>query len=202
MSAPADTEASLGPPRSVRWVFRVSVVLIALVSAGFVVNAVIVGNRTTALKSLGEASVIAYSPGHRIATHDVRLRRLGGGPPVSVGGPSGRPTVVNFFASWCTACQREIRAVAAVARARKVPFVGVDTDETSPGQALALLRAAHATYPVGMGTGTFAGRYGAEGLPTTAFLNARGRIVALELGAVRRHELARLVADLAAGRPL
>lgn len=204
MSIPANSPPPGPSSRWTTWVFRLCIVLLALVSIGFVVNAVIIGSRTSETLTSSKAinDVVAFPPGRRVATTAVRLRRLGGGAPVEVGGASGHPMVVNFFASWCSVCQQEVGAVAAVARRSKVRFVGVDTDDFAPGQALRMLSNARATYPVGIGTGPLVIRYGSNHLPTTAFLNRRGEIVALEFGALRRHQLTRLVVDLTAGRRL
>ena len=42
------------------------------------------------------------------------LPRLGGGQAVTLASTRGTPTVVNFFASWCTDCQAELGAFAAL----------------------------------------------------------------------------------------
>jgi hypothetical protein len=80
-----------------------------------------------------------------------------------------------------------------------VRFVGVDTDDTDPALARSLLRQAGATYPVGIGQADLVQSYGAGNLPTTAFVDGRGRIVAIALGAVPQHQLALWVHELATG---
>lgn len=176
------------------------VVLGVLVLVGFVAYAVV--NATGKTQSLGTNSSLAlvtYAPAKQVAPPRTELQRLGGGAPVAVGGDMGRPSVVNFFASWCPACRKELASDAAVAKTGVVRFVGVDTDDTDPGEALTLLRNAHATYPVGIGHAGLAESYGTGNLPTTAFLDRSGHIVAIALGAIPRRQLATWVGELARG---
>ncbi len=181
----------------------ISVCLAVLVLVGFVVVAVrIASESSTTLASSRQSQLILYAPGKQHAPDAAALQRLGGGDSILVGGATGKPAVVNFFASWCTACQKELGAVASVARAGRVRFIGVDTDETSYKEALRLLHRAGATYPVAKGNASLAEEYGTGALPTTAFLNGRGQIVALYLGALTRKNLEYFVAALLAGKPL
>lgn len=174
-----------------------------LIGAAFVAYAVV--NASKGATTMGQnklGGIVVYPPGSEKTTTAVHLRQLGGGSPVTVGGRRSSPVVVNFFASWCTVCRQELDAVAAVARVGTVPFLGVDTDDESPKLALTLLHEAKASYPVGVGNGTLASSYGAPGLPTTAFLNRQGKIVAIYLGALTRSRLTHYVDDLVHGHRL
>lgn len=136
---------------------------------------------------------------------DFSLPRLGGGPPVRLVAFRGRPTVVNFFASWCPDCRAELGAFGAISRATRgtVNFVGVDANDTNPGLARRLLAEAGASYPVGTdpnGTVTST-KYVSTHLPVTFFLDAKGRVVGEAYGAQSRSSLRHWVAILAPGRP-
>jgi cytochrome c biogenesis protein CcmG/thiol:disulfide interchange protein DsbE len=114
------------------------------------------------------------------------------GRQVSLSQFSGKPVIVNFFASWCAPCQRETPLIARFYREMKgrVIVLGVDAnDETGP--ALRFVRAAGVGYPVGFdpNPAPVALAYGVYGLPQTFFLNARHRIVSRILGAVTMKEL-------------
>ena len=150
------------------------------------------------------ASLVTYTGSAAEKAPALDLQRLGGGQPVSLSGIGlGRqPLVVNFFASWCNACQQELKAVAGVASEKVVRFVGVDTNDTSPSTARKMLRSVGASYPVGIGGTAQADQFRAEGLPTTVFINGKGHIVAMALGAVTRSELQRWISELVTGRPL
>jgi len=114
------------------------------------------------------------------------LPRLGGGARVSLATAHGEPIMLNFFASWCTNCRREIAAVASVARQMqgKVETIGIDTSDTSTEAPEKLLEEAGATYPVGVDPeGKIAtGRYGLTGLPVTFFLSPGHTVVGVAFG--------------------
>ncbi|MDA8291770.1 MAG: TlpA disulfide reductase family protein [Actinomycetota bacterium] len=121
------------------------------------------------------------------------LPRLGGGPPVVLASFRGRPTVVNFFASWCVDCRAELSAFGSVSRSdgRLVNFVGVDTNDPNAALARALLARAGARYPVGVDpSGSVANsRYLVSALPVTLFLGSSGRVVGEVVGAQSRSDL-------------
>lgn len=113
------------------------------------------------------------------------LPRLGGGAPVTLADTAGRPTVVNFFASWCRDCQAELGAFADFARASsgRVAVVGIDANDGTGSAAQPLLAQVGADYPVGVDTrATTATAYLLTALPATFFLDAQGRIVHVALG--------------------
>ncbi|MDA8300404.1 MAG: TlpA disulfide reductase family protein [Actinomycetota bacterium] len=115
------------------------------------------------------------------------LPNLRGGRKVSLAGFAGHPVVLNFFASWCADCRAELSAFAKVSSASHgaVRFVGIDTDDASPGKARSLLAAAGDNYPVGMDrNGDVAtSRYLVQALPVTVFISADGRIAGQAFGA-------------------
>jgi cytochrome c biogenesis protein CcmG/thiol:disulfide interchange protein DsbE len=126
------------------------------------------------------------------------------GQGVSLTRLSGRPVIVNFFASWCVPCKEETPLIARFYRSEdgRVAIIGVDSSD----QASAALRFTHAagvSYPVGFdpSSGT-ASEYGVIAIPQTFFLNARHRIVRRIFGAVTNAELtagAALVSGRASG---
>ena len=134
-----------------------------------------------------------------------RLARLGGGAKVDLASFRGRPTVVNFFASWCTDCRAELRAFGQVSRAygSEVHFVGVDTNDSDPQLARRLLAAAGDRYPVGLDPrGVVASsKYSIAFLPVSVFLDAKGDVVGETYGAQTVPSLTRWMRRLDAGVP-
>jgi cytochrome c biogenesis protein CcmG/thiol:disulfide interchange protein DsbE len=121
------------------------------------------------------------------------LPPLAGSAPIdldALGRDVHHPVILNFFASWCTPCQKETPLLARTAAAEKakggpVRFVGVDVNDPS-ADALAFVEKAGIAYPVGVDQ-TFrvtSGLYGIDGLPQTFFIDADGKVVAHTLGAV------------------
>lgn len=123
---------------------------------------------------------------------DVRLDRFDGGAPVTLADLEGRPMVVNFFASWCGPCAREMPDFEEVHQQRgdEVRFVGVNIQDT-PAAALELVQRTGVTYDVVRDTSAGLFRaFGGVSMPTTVFVTADGEITevrggALTVGALR-----------------
>ncbi|MGH9300034.1 MAG: TlpA family protein disulfide reductase, partial [Acidimicrobiales bacterium] len=122
----------------------VSAVLVVAGAAFAIYAASVAGQRSTALTETSTGNLVVFAAGHQRPVQPAELPRLGGGAPIELAARGGHPMVVNFFASWCTACQRELKAVAEVAGEKRVSFYGVDTDDPNHGLALLLLRRAGA----------------------------------------------------------
>ena len=124
-----------------------------------------------------------------------QLPRLAGPGEVSMVGLRGHPVVLDFFASWCTACRGELPGMAAVARdlAGRVTFAGVDSLEN--GNGLAMARQFGITgWPLARDVGGVQASglhdaLGARGMPLTAFYSSSGRLVSVVIGAISEADL-------------
>lgn len=130
-----------------------------------------------------------------------RLAGLAGSPPVAVpgdGGGNGRGAVLLFFASWCTPCQAEIPAVAAVVERQRVshdrlagvPVLGIDgSDPTSSAESF--VRRSAVTFPVGVDAdyAVTQGQFGFNGLPEAVLVRPDGTIGGIHYGAIDRRTL-------------
>jgi cytochrome c biogenesis protein CcmG, thiol:disulfide interchange protein DsbE len=104
---------------------------------------------------------------------DARLRAL-----------RGFPVVVNLWASWCDPCRYELPFLQrqAVKRGARVAFVGVNSGDNRD-DARRLLARFPMPYPsIEDPRQTVAGRYGAPGLPATAFYDRGGKLVLVHQG--------------------
>ena len=117
-------------------------------------------------------------PDLQLATLDQR--------PVSLSSYSGRPVVVNLWASWCPPCRREMPAFQqAQAEYPDVAFVMINQGETA-AQALGFLEAEGLQLndvlldPSSQAMKTLQSR----GLPTTLFFDAQGRQVDSHVGEI------------------
>ena len=128
------------------------------------------------------------------------LRELIGAGSVSLGKVAQhRPMVINFFASYCTACAQEMRTFAQVSSAQHgVQFVGIDTNEPDLAKARSLVSGAKIAYPVLVDNAdaVMLNDFGISNLPTTFFVSSSGRIIeevlGLESSAQLRANLAKL----------
>lgn len=128
----------------------------------------------------------------------IELARLDGGGRVSLAGLRGRPVVVNFFASWCAPCRRELPAFQSVSSrlGPKVAFLGVDHQDNRDG-GLEMLAAAGVSYPSGYDPdGKVAAGYGLFGMPTTVFVDAGGRRLETHTGEMSQEQLERAIRRL------
>ena len=114
------------------------------------------------------------------------------GQQISLRSLAGRPVIVNFFASWCTPCQKETPLLAAFYRTThgRVRLIGIDVNDQA-SSALAFMRKSGVTYPVAAepASDTTVIAYDLPGLPATFFLDAHHRIVKRVFGAVTQAEL-------------
>jgi len=116
---------------------------------------------------------------------------------------TGTPIVLNFCASWCVPCRREMPTFQALHErlGDQVAFVGVNHQD-SRDAALALLADTGVDYDAGYDPqGTVAADYGLFGMPTTVFIAANGDVVATRTGEIPAAELERTIRDLLLGEP-
>lgn len=114
----------------------------------------------------------------------------------------GRPTVVNFFASWCVECDRELPGFLTVSRELEgqVNFVGIASQET--GNPL-LMAERHGVdwWPLARDVGGrvnsgLSEALGAVGMPLTAFYDADGNFLTVQLGALTEPQLRARINEL------
>ena len=123
----------------------------------------------------------------------------------TIAGYEGTPLVVNFFASWCPPCVREMPEFQAVFESLdgEVAFLGLSQDQT-PEDALALVERTGVTYDVGWDLDLEV--YGATesiAMPTTAFVSPSGELLDTFAGILDTEALTGLIENVlgVAARP-
>jgi thiol-disulfide isomerase/thioredoxin len=118
-----------------------------------------------------------------------------GSPGTLTPGASGRPTIVNLFASTCVPCRTELPALAEfAARHPGVDVVAVGTDRSPADSAAFLAEVAPTLVGLSDREGVAARQWRVLTLPTTVFVRADGTEVARAIGALDEDELSRSVA--------
>jgi peroxiredoxin len=140
---------------------RIAALILAVAGAVVVLALVLPGSRS-------EGRVAPQLPTRVLSGSDVTLASL-----------RGKPTIVNFFASWCASCIREAHEVQSAYQRLGAHghLVSVAWDDRRAAT-LAFVKRYGWTMPVlEDASGTTGNAYGIVGLPATFVLDANGRIV-------------------------
>ena len=133
------------------------------------------------------------------------LPALNGTGKVALKDFRGKPTVVNFFASWCSACDRELPGFKAEADALKgkVTFIGVDSLETGDKnlmpkrhQLVGSFAALAQDVAGANGSGLHDALGGGNSMPLTAFYDAKGTLLDVQRTALEPQVLHNKLAGL------
>lgn len=93
----------------------------------------------------------------------------------------GEVVVLNFWATWCPPCRREIPDFVSLQQDlgdRGLQFVGVALERSAgPKKVRAFAEQMNINYPIGLGDGSIADKYGGvRGLPMTFVIGPEGNI--------------------------
>lgn len=122
------------------------------------------------------------------------------GQPQSLAQWKGKPLLVNFWATWCGPCVREMPELSHLAGAengKRFNVIGIGIDSpTNMSEFAARHRIAYPLYVAGMGGTELARALGNDkgGLPYTVLIGADGQVIKTYLGELKFDELR---ADLA-----
>jgi thiol-disulfide isomerase/thioredoxin len=112
----------------------------------------------------------------------------------------GRPLAINFWATWCEPCRREIPLLETLRRPAPngLEVVGIAVDMRPA--VLKFVRDMHMDYPVLVGEEAASNALDAFGmqavLPFTVFADGKGRIVTLKLGELHADDLRLIISRL------
>lgn len=146
-------------------------------------------------------------PGNGNPAPDIRFQDLSGAP-VRLSDLAGRAIVLNFWATWCPPCRREMPMLDefhANYRGKGLSVIGLAIDEP-PGQVRRFVESIGVTYPIWVDAPRSESgfdysqevftRYGGVGLPMTVFIDRAGVIRRIYVGELSRgflHSQARVI---------
>jgi thiol-disulfide isomerase/thioredoxin len=194
----ADTEERTTSRRpALPWQAWVAATVLAVLAAGAVLWIGAGGDDDSTVRRSDEA--LSLRPTDEVPDDPlaVELTDLDGTTATLADRLDGRPTVVNFFASWCPPCVKEMPDFDAVHRrlGEQVAFLGVAVTDR-PEDVADIVERTGIGYPYSRDVrGDLAGAAEVVQMPSTMFVSATGEIVELHAGAVDADGLRELIEE-------
>lgn len=138
----------------------------------------------------GGAEVSAADPSNRQDAADFSIPALLSDGNLSLSQFSGTPVVLNFWASWCTPCKKEMPVLQDFAAENPdVMVVGVAVND-SERDSREFAEQRGIQFPLGVdGDGSVSADYGVTGLPVTVVIDGQGKVATTWFGEITREEL-------------
>jgi len=116
------------------------------------------------------------------------------GEPWDLGAKRGQVVVINFWATWCAPCRKEIPDFSRFAAQHpEVSVIGLSMDDGAPAKVRATAKQLGVRYPIAMADGRIRSAYNVRSLPTTVILDAAGQVLYVRSGTMSYGDLVRAV---------
>lgn len=126
------------------------------------------------------------------------------GSPVSIKDLRGHPLIVDFWATWCPPCRKQIPELKTIYdryRSHGLIVLGVACDAIEGAgvrDVRQFVKKFAINYPILIGTAAVTDKLGVEGMPTTMFLDRNGNLVTTIVGGGHSGELSKTAKNLLA----
>ena len=195
------TAPDVAPPS--RSSLRTIILAVVLVVGGLVVGTLVAQRSTRAAPDIPGSGTDLPRPVPSAAAHDsfalphATLEGFAGGPAINLTDLRGKPAIVNFWATWCAPCVKEMPEFAKASEAfgDKVTFLGVDVED-SPINAEPFVERLGIDYPLAIDPQReFYLAVGNFGMPTTLFVDPDGIVRYRHTGPLDRQQLRSLAVE-------
>jgi thiol-disulfide isomerase/thioredoxin len=125
----------------------------------------------------------------------------GSGKVVRLAEFSGKPLILNFWATWCPPCKHELPWLVAIQNkygSQGLKVVGVSLDEADDPAVTKVIASAGINYTILYGSLDSLSSLGADGLPLTFYIGKDGKVRRRVLGIASYDELEKNVQELLA----
>jgi len=108
------------------------------------------------------------------------------GEPISLADFKGKVVILDFWATWCPPCRKEIPGLVTLQRKyqdKGLVIIGVSLDQQGPSVVKPFMRELGMNYRVVMGDEKIVSDYGGiEAIPTTFIIDRQGKVVTVHQG--------------------
>ena len=102
---------------------------------------------------------------------------------------AAKPTIINFWATWCGPCKKEIPMLKEIHATGEVEVIGIALDESGAAQVAPFVKRNGIAYPILIGNASVFRRFEGLAIPHTVILDRAHQVVAVHRGQVSKETL-------------